>query len=368
MHQFRLVNYQQLSTEERYSIAAMRGQRRTVREIATALGRHPSTIRREVKRNRCVHDGFYRAMFAVQKASGRRSRSRRNRRYTAEHFAPIERMLREDYSPEQIVGRLELEGTGVMSIETIYLYIWADKAMGGTLWRHLRGANKRRRKRYARKDSRGRLAGKRMITDRPPVVATRSRFGDWEIDTVHGRGKPATVTVVERKSGLVRIGKLPRVGAQETLERTANILSCEPHPIHTITADNGSEFHMYKALERRLNTTVYFATPHHAWERGTNENTNGLLRQYLPKKTDLTALTQRQCTAIAAKLNGRPRRRLGFRTPAEVYHGVSDVPRRWAASCGKLFGSCPRKRPIGCPENDVSTSHSSDPAPRALQT
>jgi len=345
----------------------MRGQRLTVAEIATALCRHRTTIDREIERNCCTHDGYYRAMFAVQKANGRRSRSRRNKRYTAEHFAPIERMLREDFSPEQIVGRLQAEGIEAMSIETIYLHIWVDRTQGGTLWRHLRGANKRRRKRYARKDSRGRLAGKCMITDRPPIVDERSRLGDWEIDTVHGRGKPATVTVVERKSGLVRIGKLPRVGAQETLERTTSLLRNEPHPLHTITADNGTEFHMYKTLEQRLRTKVYFATPHHAWERGTNENTNGLLRQYLPKGFDLTALTQRQCTAIAAKLNDRPRLRLGFRTPAEVYSGITDVPRRWAASCGKLFGSCPRKRPIGSPESDVSTAHSSHPAPVALQ-
>ena len=345
----------------------MRGQGYAVEEIATALCRHRTTIDREIKRNCCTYDGFYRAKFAVQKANGRRRRSRRNKRYTAEHFVPIERMLRNDISPEQIVGRLRAEGTCVMSIETIYLHIWQDRTDGGTFWRHLRGANKQRRKRYARKDSRGRLAGKRMIGDRPPVVDERSRLGDWEIDTVHGRGKPATVTVVERKSGLVRIGKLSRVGAQETLARTTYILRNEPHPIHTITTDNGSEFHMYKALERRLGTTVYFATPHHAWERGTNENTNGLLRQYLPKGTDLSALTQRECTALANKLNDRPRRRLGFRTPSEVYYGITDAPRRWAASCGKLFGSCPRKRPIGCPESDWSTSLPSHPHSVALQ-
>jgi IS30 family transposase len=359
--------YRQLFAEERYQIAAMRSQALGTTAIAAALGRHRSTVSREVERNRSTHDGAYRPSAAIELTNGRRSRSRRNKRYTAEHFAPIERMLREDFSPEQIVGRLGAEGVCVMSIETIYLYIWDDKAQGGTLWRHLRGANKRRRKRYARKDSRGRLAGKCMTTDRPPIVAERSRFGDWEIDTVHGRGKPATVTVVERKSGLVRIGKLPRVGAQETLDRTTYILRDEPHPIHTITADNGTEFHMYKALERRLRTKIYFALPHHAWERGTNENTNGLLRQYLPKGVDLTALTQRQCTALASKLNDRPRLRLGFRTPSEVYYGITDAPRRWAASCGKLFGSCPRKRPSGCPESDASTSHLSHPSSVALQ-
>jgi len=339
--------YHQLSIEERFMIGALRMRGSGVSEIARELKRHRSTIWREVKRNRSQYDGAYRACWAVEKTNGRRRRSRRNRRYGAAHFVPIELMLREDLSPEQIVGRLRLEGVRSMSHETIYLWIWADKEAGGTVWRHLRGARKLKRKRYGRHDSRGRLAGKRMITERPAIVARRSRLGDWEIDTVHGRGKPAAVTVVERKSGLVRIGQLPRVGAQETLKRTTYILRHEPHPVRTITADNGSEFHMYKALERRLRTTVYFATPHHAWERGTNENTNGLLRQYLPKGTTLSALTQRQCTAIAATLNHRPRRRLGFRTPNEVYYGITDASRRWAASCGKLFGSCPRKRPIG---------------------
>jgi IS30 family transposase len=206
-----------------------------------------------------------------------------------------------------------------------------------------------------------------MITQRPAIVERRARLGDWEIDTVHGKGKPATVTVVERKSGLVRIGKLPRVGARETLARATSLLRNEPHRIHTITADNGTEFHLYKHLERRLDTSVYFATPHHAWERGTNENTNGLLRQYLPKGTCLKNLTQRHCTAIAKKLNDRPRRRLGFLTPNEVYHRITNIPRRWAASCGKLFGSCPRKRPIGCTQSDVSTSHPSSPSSVALQ-
>ena len=323
----------------------MRARRCSITEIAQALGRHRSTIYREVRRNAAKFDGAYRPFFATEKANGRRSRSRRNRRYTPEHFAVIERLLREDYSPQQIVGRLRLEGVRVMSHETIYLHIWADRAHGGMLWRHLRHLTKVNRKRYARHDSRGRLTGKRMITERPAIVDRRERLGDWEIDTVHGLGKPGVVTVVERKSGLVRLGPIPRVGAEETLHRTAAILRDEPHPVHTITADNGCEFHSYKRLEQRLCTTVYFATPHHAWERATNENTNGLLRQYLPKRTCLRALTQHQCNAIAARLNHRPRLRLGFRTPHEVYHNLPVPPRPWVAPCGKLLGSCPREQP-----------------------
>jgi IS30 family transposase len=320
-----------------------------------------------VRRNRSGYDGAYRPRWAIEKTNGRRRRSRRNRCYGPEHFAPIEQMLRADLSPEQIVGRLRVEGVRVMSHETIYLHIWADKARGGSLWRHLRGACKFKRKRYGAYDSRGRLAGKRMITERPAVVERRSRFGDWEIDTVHGRGKPAVVTVVERRSGLVRIGQIPRVGARETLHRTTYILRQEKHRIRTLTADNGSEFHLYKRLERRLRATIYFALPHHAWERGSNENTNGLLRQYLPKGTNLSTLTQRQCTALASKLNHRPRRRHGFLTPHEVYHGTV-LDRRWAASCGKLFGSCPRKRPIGCTKEFSSTARHPRARSVALQT
>jgi len=314
--------YRQLSTEERYHIAAMRRQGLTPSRIASTLGRHRSTIAREVKRNATPYDGAYRPNMAVEMTTGRRRRSRRNARYGPMHFGPVEALLAQCWSPDQIVGRLRRESRPVMSHETIYLHIWRDRAKGGSLWRYLRGAQKRRRKRYGRNDSRGRLSGKRMIQNRPAIVARRARMGDWEIDTVHGRGKPCVVTAVERKSGLVRIGPLPRATVEHTNARTIQLLSSEPHPVRTITSDNGAEFHGYKELESALGAKVYFATPHHAWERGTNENTNGLLRQYLPKGIHLGNLTQRNCHHIAAKLNHRPRRRLGYLTPHEVYHAV----------------------------------------------
>ena len=165
-------------------------------------------------------------------------------------------------------------------------------------------------------------------------------------------GKPCVVTVVERKSGLTRMGKLPTAGARETLERTSQLLSGEHHPVLTITADNGSEFHTYKQLEARLNTQVYFATPHHAWERATNENTNGLLRQYLPRGTSFEKIRQSHCIKIAEKLNNRPRRRLGYKTPNEVYYGQPDLDRRWAASCGKLFAPVLGSGPAATPPAD----------------
>lgn len=319
--------YRQLSTEERYQIAALRQQGLSARQIAAALARHHSTISREVRRNATPYDGAYRPSYAKEMTSGRRRRSRRNARYGPTHFAAIEALLVRDWSPEQIVGRRRREGLPVMSHETIYGWIWRDREQGGSLWRHLRGARKRRRKRYGRYDSRGRLAGKRLIQERPRVVTLRRRFGDWEADTVHGRGKPCIATAVERKSGLVRIGPLPRPTVDHTNARLIELLAGEPHPVRTLTSDNGVEFHGYKHLERALGLTVYFATPHHAWERGTNENTNGLIRQYLPKGSSLARLTQGRCNQIAAALNHRPRKRLGFRTPHEVYHSVLP-PRR----------------------------------------
>jgi IS30 family transposase len=314
------MKYHRLSTEERYEIAAMRRQGLLVAEMAKHLGRHRSTLYREVKRNQSVHDGCYRPSHAVEKASGRERRSRRNRRYGAAEFVPIEALIRQRFSPEQIVGRRTLEGQTSMSHETIYRWIWRDKRCGGTLWQNLRGARKQRRKRYGRYDSRGRLTGKKLIGQRPAVVASRGRIGDWEMDTIHGRGKACVVTVVERKTGLLRMGPIQRATKELTLDRTVKLLWAERQRVKTITADNGTEFHNYRELEKLLDTQVYFATPHHAWERGTNENTNGLIRQYLPKGTNLSRITQQQCYRIAEQLNNRPRLRLGFMTPNEAYY------------------------------------------------
>jgi IS30 family transposase len=314
------MKYQQLSTEERYEIGAMRRQHVGVAKMAEHLGRHRSTLYREVKRNRSAHDGHYRPTHAVEKASGRKRRSRRNWLYGPAEFGPIETLIRKGFSPEQVVGRCKLEGEAVMSHGTIYRWIWTDKRCGGSLWQNLRGARKQRRKRYGQYDSRGRLDGKKPIAQRPAVVASRGRIGDWEIDTIHGRGKACVVTVVERKTGLVRIGQIQRATKELTLERTVKLLWAERQRVKTITADNGTEFHNYRELESILGTRVYFATPHHAWERGTNENTNGLIRQYLPKGTNLSRISQQQCDRIAEQLNNRPRLRLGFRTPNEAYY------------------------------------------------
>jgi IS30 family transposase len=315
------MTYRQITYAERYTLGLLRQRGLASAAIARILHRHRSTIGREVARNRAHHDGTYRPPLADWYARGRRARSRRNRRFSAAEWARVQTLVREDWSPEQIAGRLRADQELAISHETIYRYIWADKRAGGTLYRHLRGACKQRRKRYGRYDSRGRLAGKRPISTRPAAVETRRELGHWEADTVLGASQagPCVLSLVERKTGYLLLGQLRQRISAAVNTRAQQLIAAQPHPVRTITVDNGTEFHEYARLERATATRFYFATPHHAWERGTNENTNGLLRQYLPKRQSMAHLTQHDCNRIAAKLNRRPRKRLGYRTPEECY-------------------------------------------------
>ncbi len=313
------MSYRQITFEERYTLGLLRRRGLSPAAIARVLGRHRSTILREVRRNRATSDGTYRPQLADWYARGRRSRSRRNRRFPAADLALVRRFLEQQWSPEQVAGYLRRHRLLRISHETIYRYIWADKRHGGDLYTHLRGAQKQRRKRYRSYDSRGRVAGKRPITDRPAAVETRAQVGHWEADTVLGPGRPCILSMVERKTGYVVIGKLRARTTAEVNRRATQLIRRQPRPVRTITADNGTEFHRYAAIEEKTQARFYFATPHHAWERGTNENTNGLFRQYLPKRQSMADLTQHACNRIAAKLNTRPRKRLGYRTPEECY-------------------------------------------------
>jgi IS30 family transposase len=315
------MNYRQLTPGERYMLAALRRQGLNQAEIARSLGRHRSTICRELCRNSTRADGRYRAFTAQERTNGRRSRSRRNSRFGEEDFALVNELLRRQWSPEQVSGHLARSGLLWVSHETIYRHIWRDKKAGGLLYTHLRGARKRRRKRYGAYDSRGRLSGKRMISERPPEVEARSHVGHWEADTVAGTGaRDCVVTLVERKTGLVLIGKLADRTAASLSRRAISLMRRGGARFETVTADNGTEFHDYKRIEERTGAAFYFARPYHSWERGSNENANGLLRQYLPKGVSMAGLSQHQCNAIARKLNTRPRKRLGFRTPLECYN------------------------------------------------
>jgi IS30 family transposase len=312
------MTYQQITSAERHTLAILRKQHRSRAEIAEAMQRHRSTIYRELKRNCCSYDEGYRHERADDQARLRRSRSRRNHRLTIKDWQLIEQLIRQDLSPEQISGFLQRHRMLVVSHETIYKHIWQDKKHGGTLYQHLRQRPKFR-KRYGTYEKRGKVAGKHHISERPAAAELRREIGHWEIDTVVGKGgKCSVVTLVERVTGCVLIGKLRHRTVAALNRRLLEMIRSLPHLFKTITADNGTEFHGYRHIERRTGTNIYFATPYHSWERGTNENTNGLIRQYLPKSDSMKTLTQARCDEIARILNNRPRKRHRFYTPIEV--------------------------------------------------
>jgi IS30 family transposase len=313
-----LMKYRQLTSEERYTLGTLHRQGHKQVDIARYLGRHPSTISREIRRNRCAYDGAYRPFKADSRTRGRRSRSRRNLRIDSAIWAGVVVLLEQQWSPEQIARTLTQSGIARISHETIYRRIWADKKADGTLHTHLRGHPKQRRKRYGAYDSRGRIAGKRHISERPGYINDRSVFGHWEIDTVMGHGSPhCIITLVERCTGLTIIGQLNDRTVATMNRRLSALIRRAPQLFQSFTADNGTEFHGYAAIEKRWDIPFYFCTPYHSWERGTNENTNGLIRQYLPKRTSMKTLSQAHCELIAHKLNTRPRKRLGFQTPIQ---------------------------------------------------
>lgn len=320
------MKYTQITSHERHIIAALKKQGLSVIAIANNLGRHRSSVYRELNRNSCFHiDGSYRPSKAQRRTIARRRRSRRNRHYDQQDFILVRQLLRQKFSPEQIVGfirRFNLMKRR-LSHETIYQYIWRDKAEGGSLWRCLRQSTKQRRKRYNAYDSRGRLAAKRNIRERPASVETRRYKGHWEIDTVHGRGSNhCIVTLLERKTGYVMIGKLPNKTTASLNKRTLKLIDRDMNNFKTITSDNGTEFHQYKKIEENCKAKFYFANPYHSWERGSNENVNGLIRQYLPKTKSMSNLTQQRCDEIATQLNKRPRKRYNYKTPEELYYGI----------------------------------------------
>ena len=314
------MRYHQITPEERYTLATLRKQvpALSMAAIARLMNRNRSTISREIRRNSSRHDGAYRYSVAQEKTNGRRSRSRRNSQFSIEHWALVKQLLREGLSPEQISGRLRLEGRLEISPETIYRHIRRDKRKGGQLFRLLRQPARWRKRYGGGSERRGHLAGKRHISERPAAADERQEIGHWEMDTVVGNdGRHCVVSLVERVSGCVLIGKLRSRTVAATNHRVIQLIRPLRHLFKTITVDNGTEFHGYHDIERATGATFYFATPYHSWERGTNENTNGLIRQYIAKKQSMKRITQARCTSIALRLNNRPRKRLGFLTPIE---------------------------------------------------
>ena len=310
--------YRQITSGERYTLSALKREGLNQSEIAQRLGRHRSTVSREIRRNATPYDGGYRPELASIMARARRWKSRTGSQFSERDLRQVERKLRKQWSPEQISGRLYLSGLLSISHETIYSYVLQDRREDGDLYIHLRHSRKKRRKSHNSVDNRGRLPGKRHISDRPKHVESRRSVGHWEIDTVIGGGtKDCVLTLVERRSGYTMIGKLEDRSSQAVSKKLKMLIRRHPEKFMTITSDNGTEFHDYKSVEKATGVKFYFATPYHSWERGSSENLNGLVRQYLPKRTSMAHLTQNGCDAIARKLNTRPRKRLGYWTPEE---------------------------------------------------
>ncbi len=315
------MNYNQLTENERYQIHSLLKEGLTQKQIAVNLDRSPSTISRELKRNRGLRG--YRPKQAQSLSDQRRANAFKSIKLTDIVIEWIERLLRQELSPQQVVDYLGLHKNISLHHETIYQWIYSDKANGGDLYQHLRIASKPYRKRYGHYDNRGKLRNRVDIDERPSVVDRRLRIGDWEGDTIMGKGrKSALLTMVERKTLYTVIVKL--TGKHADLLADAAIKALRPlkDRMKTITLDNGLEFAGHEKIAKALEADIYFAHPYCSWERGINENTNGLIRQYFPKGTDFNEISDEEIHWVMNRLNDRPRKTRGCRSPNEIFNGL----------------------------------------------
>ncbi|MDM7553623.1 IS30 family transposase [Xanthomonas fragariae] len=297
-----------LDLSERYRLHALYETGMSLRAMADALERAPSTISRELRRNQ--HARQYLPDHAQRISEHRRTRASRRPRIDAERITQIEVLLGEDFSPEQIAGR-----TGLASQEWIYRHIYADQKRGGQLFTHLR-----KRRRRGVRDGRGQLTHRRSWTQRPSVVEQRSRIGDWELDIIRAsHGKAVVVSMTERRSRLHLLAYSSDGTAENVRNAIVQRLGGLRHTVHTLTADNGKEFADHRLIAVCLQRDFYFADPYCAWQLGSNENANGLTRQSLPRQTDFSTITDAHLRWIEQRLYNRPRNILGFKTPLEVF-------------------------------------------------
>ena len=312
------MSYKQLTFEQRVAIKAYLKIGLALCQIAQHIGVHKATISRELQRN----TGFkgYRPQQAQQKTEARRFLAAKQVRFTPTVKQRVAFYLQQDWSPEQISGYLKLKENIHISHETIYQQVWADKRAGGTLYRHLRWSQKKKRKRYGSRDRRGQIPNRVSIEERPAVVDQKARLGDWELDTIIGSNHHgALVSAVERKSRLTCLKRVPHKTAELVKAAITDKLGVFKHQVHTLTVDNGKEFALHQQLAAALDAAVYFAHPYCSWERGLNENTNGLVRQYFPKNYDFRAITDQDILFVENRLNNRPRKSLNFQTPNEIF-------------------------------------------------
>jgi len=312
--------YTQLTLEQRYQIQALLKTGHPYQEIAHVVGVHKSTISREVRRNQGRRG--YRPQQAHRFTLIRR-RTKTRRRIAGETWYCVNRLLQEEWSPEQISGWLRTFQGVLVSPEWIYQHVYRDKHAQGTLYQHLR-CQRQRRKRYGTYSRRGHLSNRISIEQRPAVVDRRTRLGDWEVDTIIGKGhQQALVSLTERKSRLSLLAKVVRKSADAVASAVITLLQALGLPLHTLTSDNGKEFAYHETIAQALKVRFFFAHPYAAWERGLNENTNGLIRQYFPKQRPFQTITQEEIQRVMNKLNNRPRKALGFKTPNQVCFGIN---------------------------------------------
>lgn len=317
------MSNKQLTQSQRYHLYEMVQLKMLQKDMAKVLGVHPSTISRELRRNKGKRGGYIKG--AHQLALARR-KNKSKRRISDQCWSLVEAYLRFDLSPEQVALRLRHLKQCSPSVEWIYQYISKDKQQGGDLHTHLRGKRKHRKKYGGVRKKSHSIRNRTSISDRPAVVDERSRYGDMEVDTMIGQpGGKVLVTLVERKSKLSFIGLSENKSAQSVKEVIINLLSSLAGSIKTLTYDNGPEFAEHEAIDKSLKTKGYFADPYASWQRGLSENTNGLIRQYLPKKTSFDNVTHETIKWIMHRLNNRPRKALGGMTPNEVFFSNNQI-------------------------------------------
>jgi IS30 family transposase len=316
------MGYEHLNIDEREVILKMQAQQASMQQIGDRLGRSKGTISRELSRN-VSSTKDYKPHLAQRYYQKRRKESKKPYRLGDDDWLReyVQEKLRQYWSPEQISGRLRDDRGIVLSSVTIYSWVYRSRDQGSRDYKYLRQSHHRRRKRRASQDRRGQMPDRRMIDERPKVVNERKRIGDWESDTVEGaKGSGFIATHVERKSRYTVAVKVDDKSADAVTKATLESMRKLPsRKVRTMTFDNGKEFAGFKELEQGLNMTGYFARPYHSWERGTNENTNGLLRQFFPKGMDFSTIVQSDVDIALELLNNRPRKCLNYRTPTEVF-------------------------------------------------
>jgi transposase, IS30 family len=315
-----------LTPEQRYTIASMKQQGYRQNKIAETIGKDKSVVNRELKRNRDERSGAYRSDLAQRKYEYRKSKKNHFTKFNPEMKTLVNELLIQKLSPEQIVGFCRKEGVEMVNHESIYQYIWKDKKRNGRLYEHLRSRGKKYKSRGLKTDKRGQIVGRKGIENRPQEVEKRERLGDLEIDTIIGKDhKGVILTINDRATGMLWMRKLESKDASKLAEASIELLTDYRPFLKTITSDNGKEFSAHQEIAEAFNIDFYFAKPYASWQRGSNENLNGLIRQYIPKKTDFNTISADYIEKIVHDLNRRPRKRYNFESPLNMFNKKSCI-------------------------------------------